>query len=113
MPAPQECLQVFDEVYYLYNRREYVPPDPLQFLYSYPDIEDREIVGLIAAMLAFGRVEQIIKSVGTVLNALGPHPRVSLLGLSEEELSASFLASGIGGSKGLISLPSCGGSDRR
>ncbi|HHV52724.1 MAG TPA: TIGR02757 family protein [Synergistaceae bacterium] len=90
MPAPQECLQVFDEVYYLYNRREYVPPDPLQFLYSYPDIEDREIVGLIAAMLAFGRVEQIIKSVGTVLNALGPHPRVSLMGLSEEELSASF-----------------------
>jgi uncharacterized protein (TIGR02757 family) len=90
MPAPQECLQVFDEVYCLYNRREYVPPDPLQFLYSYPDIEDREIVGLIAAMLAFGRVEQIIKSVGIVLDVLGPHPRVSLLGLSDEELSASF-----------------------
>ncbi|WP_198471250.1 TIGR02757 family protein [Acetomicrobium sp. S15 = DSM 107314] len=90
MPAPQECLQVFDEVYCLYNRREYVPPDPLQFLYSYPDIEDREIVGLIAAMLAFGRVEQIIKSVGIVLDVLGHHPRVSLLGLSDEELSASF-----------------------
>jgi len=90
MPAPQECLRVFDEVYYLYNRREYVPPDPLQFLYSYPDIEDREIVGLIAAMLAFGRVEQIIKSVGIVLDVLGPRPRVSLLSLSDEELSASF-----------------------
>jgi len=59
-----------NELYLKYNDRKYVHPDPLEFLYNYPDLKDREIAGLIAALLAYGRVSQILKSVSSVLNIL-------------------------------------------
>jgi len=61
-------------LYRKYNRRRYVHPDPLEFLYDYPEVADREIVGLIAASLAYGRVAQILKSVNSVLSSMGPKP---------------------------------------
>ena len=68
-------LKAFLEgLYYVYNRRELVNPDPLMFLYSYDDTLDREIAGLIASCLAYGRVAQILKSVEKVLTPLGRHP---------------------------------------
>jgi uncharacterized protein (TIGR02757 family) len=65
-------------LYETYNRREYVHPDPLEFLYNYPDLADREIVGLIASGLAYGAVRQILKSVGAALDRLGPSPSKTL-----------------------------------
>jgi uncharacterized protein (TIGR02757 family) len=55
-----------------YNRREYVHPDPLEFLYRYGDLRDREIIGLVASSLAYGRVAQILQSVSRVLARMGP-----------------------------------------
>ncbi|HOZ49198.1 MAG TPA: TIGR02757 family protein [Candidatus Hydrogenedentes bacterium] len=66
------CLE---ELYARHNLRKYVVPDPLQFLYDYPDVRDREIAGLVAACLAYGRVAQILRSVGTVLERLSSSPR--------------------------------------
>ena len=66
-------------LYYVYARREIINPDPLYFLYNYEDIHDREITGLIAASLAYGRVAQIMKSVDKVLKCLTQHPREYLL----------------------------------
>jgi uncharacterized protein (TIGR02757 family) len=67
-----------DSLYALYNRRCYVHPDPLECLYDFPDVRDREIVGLIASVLAYGRVVQIIRSVRTAMGALRNHPRAFL-----------------------------------
>ena len=67
-----------DRLYRQYNRRKYVSPDPLQFLYDYPDIKDREIAALIASSLAYGRVAQILKSVGGVLTLMQPTPHAFL-----------------------------------
>jgi uncharacterized protein (TIGR02757 family) len=62
------------ELYETYNHREYVHPDPLEFLYHYPDPKDREVVGLIASCLAYGSVHQILKSVASVLEPMqSPH----------------------------------------
>ncbi len=62
------------ELYETYNRREYVHPDPLEFLYDYGELRDREIVGLVASSLAYGAVRQILKSVGSVLERMeSPH----------------------------------------
>jgi uncharacterized protein (TIGR02757 family) len=57
-----------------YNRRDQVHPDPLVFLYAYPDIRDREIAGMIASCLAYGRVAQIYKSLNAVLKNMGASP---------------------------------------
>ncbi|MEI7615938.1 MAG: TIGR02757 family protein [Actinomycetota bacterium] len=66
-----ELVKQLHSLYERYNDRKYVHPDPLEFLYNYPDIKDREVAGLIAALLAYGRVAQILKSVSTVLEFTG------------------------------------------
>lgn len=75
-----------EELYRRYNRREFVHPDPLEFLYRYDDPLERELVGLVASSLAYGRVAQILRSVGVVLARLGPSPRGFILGATRGEL---------------------------
>ena len=77
-----------EALYTRLNRREYVHPDPLEFLYAYPDLHDREIVGLVASSLAYGRVEQILKSVSIVLQRM-LRPFHSLMGASRATLTAT------------------------
>jgi uncharacterized protein (TIGR02757 family) len=77
------------ELYEKYNHREFVHPDPLELLYDYPDLRDREIVGLIASSLAYGAVRQILKSVSSVLNRL-ESPYEFLRTARRESLLASF-----------------------
>lgn len=56
------------------NRRAFVSPDPLEAVYRYGGPRDREVVGLIAACLAYGRVAQILRNLHALLDALGPAP---------------------------------------
>lgn len=62
---------LLEELYECFNQRAYVAPDPLQMVLEYEDPSDREIVGLVAASLAFGNVKQILTSIGRILPALG------------------------------------------
>ncbi len=68
----------FENLYSKYNRPEYIHPDPLETLFFYENIKDREIVGLIASSLAYGRVAQILKSITVILEVMGPSPYVFL-----------------------------------
>ena len=79
-----------DGLYARYNRREFVHPDPLEFLYKYDKVRDREIVGLIASSLAYGRVKQILRSIDYVLARLGPSPADYLLRASQDGILAIF-----------------------
>jgi len=79
-----------DGLYAQYNHRRYVHPDPLEFLYDYPDSLDREIVGLIASSLAYGRVAQILKSVSAILEKMQPSPRAFIMGSSAKKLQSAF-----------------------
>jgi len=82
--------QRLDDLYDAYNKREYVHPDPLEFLYDYSDIRDREIAGLIASALAYGRVAQILKSVSYVLKVMEPSPRAFLMQSSPDDFINMF-----------------------
>lgn len=79
-----------EKLHALYHRRELVHPDPLEFLYDYPDLGDREVVALVASSLAYGRVAQILKSVSTVLDRMDPSPSDFLLNSSLESLLSTF-----------------------
>jgi uncharacterized protein (TIGR02757 family) len=79
-----------DQIYRTYNSRRWVHPDPLEFLYGYRDPLDREIVGLVASSLAYGRVLQILKSVRFVLDKLGTSPRDFLASQNEDDLIEAF-----------------------
>jgi uncharacterized protein (TIGR02757 family) len=87
LPADAQGLRdCLERIYQRYNRRELIHPDPLEFLWHYEDQNDREIAGLVASGLAYGRVAQILKSVGRVLDALGRRPSLFLREASEDQL---------------------------
>jgi len=82
-------LPHLEALYSRYNRREFVAPDPLQFLFAYPDPFDREIVGMIGSALAFGNVKQILHSVDQVLAHMAP-PRHFLDAATRRSLERTF-----------------------
>jgi len=69
-----QLKSVLEKLYVKYNRTELVPPDPLQFVYGYSARADMEIAALLAAVLAYGRVEQIQKSLNNLFGRIGPKP---------------------------------------
>ncbi len=79
-----------DQLYSAYNRKQYVDPDPLLFLYNYPDVRDREIAGLIASSLAYGRVAMIMQAVAAVLDKMGPDLRGFVMNTDPENIAGMF-----------------------
>jgi len=63
-----------ERLYAKYNRSEAIEPDPLQFVYRYAEPSDMEITAFLAADLAYGRVEQIQKSLMSLFARMGPRP---------------------------------------
>ena len=66
--------KLLDSVYSEYNIPSLIHPDPLEFLSKYPNIQEREIAGLIASSLAYGQVNLILKTVNNVLGKMGNSP---------------------------------------
>jgi len=81
-----------EELYEKYNNREFVHPDPLEFLYHYDDVKEREVAGLIASALAYGQVKQILRSVSIILDILGHEPSVFLKDISYKDIEKNFSA---------------------
>lgn len=65
-----KLYNILEELYDKYNRREFVNPDPLLFLYDFSEFNDIEVVGLIASSLAYGNVKMILKNVKTVIDTI-------------------------------------------
>jgi uncharacterized protein (TIGR02757 family) len=61
--------------------------DPVDFVHDYDAPRDQEIVGLVAATLAFGNALAARRSIERVLAALGPAPAATVAEESEDELS--------------------------
>ena len=81
--------QALDALYVRYTRPEFIPPDPVGFLHGYSDLPDREIVGLVASCLAYGRAAQISKSVAVVLDRM-PSPASFLADATPGTLVCTF-----------------------
>ena len=81
---------VLEKLYRKYNKRQYVHPDPLEFLYRYRAVRDREIVALIASSMAFGRVLQILKSLSFVFGKMGDSPYRFVMMSSKFHLRKAF-----------------------
>jgi uncharacterized protein (TIGR02757 family) len=91
VPSPYNKLkQKLDTLYDQYNKRSYVDPDPLLFLYDYPAVRDREIAGLVASCLAYGRVAMIMRTVGAVLGTMGDSPYRFVSNTTPHELDQLF-----------------------
>lgn len=85
----KDCLE---RLYARYNRREFVGSDPLKFVYEYSNPADMEVVAFLAAALAYGRVQQIKKSLADLLGRMGtsPYAFVGDFGKAESESLSGF-----------------------
>jgi len=88
--SAQKLKAKLDQLYRAYNRKQYVDPDPLLFLYNYPDVRDREIAGIIASSLAYGRVAMIMQAVSAVLEKMGPDLRGFVMNADPEKIAGTF-----------------------
>jgi uncharacterized protein (TIGR02757 family) len=64
---------VLDRLYTEFNHADSAA-DPIQIVRRFSRADDREIVGFVAAALAFGRVSSVLQSIGRVLAVIGPAP---------------------------------------
>jgi len=88
--ASSRSKERLEGLYSTYNRRCYVHPDPLEFLYDFHDPLDVEVVGVIASSLAYGNVKQILRSVSLVLEKMGPCPSGFLLNVPLNRIAGTF-----------------------
>ena len=70
----KKTRQLLEKLYKKYNHKENIAPDPLQFVYKYKKAADMEIIALLSAMLAYGRVGQIEKSLTNLFARFGESP---------------------------------------
>jgi len=73
--GPAALKTMLERIYRRYNHRRCIGADPLQFAYRFDDSGDIEIAAFLAAALAYGRVEQIQRSVNDLLARMGERPR--------------------------------------
>ncbi len=70
---------ILDTLYLRYNHRKCIRPDPLQFVYRYKKPADMEVAGLLSAVLAYGRVQQIEKDLNDLFSRIGASPYAFVL----------------------------------
>ena len=69
-----QIKDVLERLYRRYNHRRLIKPDPLQFVYHYSERADMEIAAFLASALAYGRVQQIEKSLADLFGRMGDSP---------------------------------------
>ena len=80
---------VLDQLYSDFNHADSAT-DPIQIVRRFARDDDREIVGFIAAALAFGRVSSVLQSIERVLAVMGPAPAAYVRRFDPRRDAASF-----------------------
>ena len=57
-----------------FPKEKHLSSDPVQFVHRYDQPLDREVVGLIASVFAYGNVKSVLRTVESALSYLGPSP---------------------------------------
>lgn len=82
--------EFLEDCYACYNKPQFARADPVYFLYGYDDPLERELVGLVASCLAYGRVDIIMSKTREALERLGGRPRAFLLDGGRRELEGTL-----------------------
>lgn len=89
--ASQEKLRkVLDDLILCYPPSQKIPADPIEFPHRFSDPRDIEVVGLIAALLAYGQVFLFKRVVENILLLMGGSPAAFCEKASPEFLKGQF-----------------------
>ena len=78
-PIISGLKQKLDRLYRENNRPEFIANDPVQFPHRYKTRPDREIAAFLAATIAWGRRELILKSAERMFSLLGKSPHAYVM----------------------------------
>src|SRR4051812_21720124 len=84
-----DLKSVLDQLYAGFNHPDSAT-DPIQIVRRFSRDDDREIVGFIAAALAFGRVSSVLQSIERVLAVIGPAPAAYVRGFDPRRDAPAF-----------------------
>jgi uncharacterized protein (TIGR02757 family) len=73
------------EIHYKAFDKSRISPDPLEILHIFDSDLDKEAMGLISSIFAYGNIKQIIKSQERILKATGNNPHKFILNLSKSD----------------------------
>jgi len=62
-----------DKLYETFDIK-YISPDPIEVVHKFTNPLDKEIIGLLSAILAYGNVKSIINSINFIINIIGSSP---------------------------------------
>ena len=79
-----------EQIFNQYHDRQYVSYDPLGVVIRHDRPADREVVGLIAALLAYGNVKAMLTGIESVVERLGPNPADQLAEWSAGQINRRF-----------------------
>lgn len=70
---------------------KFLPDDPVFFVHQYQKPRDREITGLICALMSFGNAKSIQNSMRKILGMLGDQPYRAILNFDSKKISLDGL----------------------
>lgn len=73
-PRAEVLAEILERVYARYNHRRLIGADPLQFAYRFDRPQDAEVASFLAAALAYGRVQQIQRSLNDLFARMDCEP---------------------------------------
>ena len=79
-----QLKDILEKLYRKYNHRRLIKSDPLQFVHRYSELADMEIAAFLASALAYGRVQQIEKSLIRLLGRMENSPFKFVQNLDEQ-----------------------------
>src|SRR5436309_7359812 len=90
MTSARTLREPLEHFYREFDYAARVEFDAILFPLRYPDPRDREFVGLLAACLAYGRVDLFGRQLDGVLAVMGPSPAAFVLGFDPRRDARAF-----------------------
>ena len=89
-PTPAELSLLLQTAFTEFHSQFHLERDPISHVHRYADPGDQEVVGFLAALMAYGNVTTILGSLYKVLLPLGDSPKAAVKSLGEENLHPYF-----------------------
>jgi uncharacterized protein (TIGR02757 family) len=85
IPA-QEIKEYLEEKYLQFNNPSFIDCDPISIPHGYTDNRDREIAGFLAAAIAWGRRDLILRSSRKMMDLMGNSPYDFIMNADADEM---------------------------
>ncbi|MBI3534409.1 MAG: TIGR02757 family protein [Deltaproteobacteria bacterium] len=81
-----DTIQFIDQNYHRYHQKGYIFSDPVFFVHQFSHPFDQEAIALLASLLAYGNIKQILRSIENALSCikkLTPQPHIFVKRLAD------------------------------